>query len=156
MSQHKNPLFSKDAQMSGLEPLAALGLACNILQIVELGQKTTACIKDVYQGRIPDEELKKNAVALESLANDIRKPSRSGKKTFEEILLQSAASCSIAARELREEVHFLFDNPKRGSLGSALKVMAKVAWRKHRLERLKEKLDKEEKRMKTSLLAQIW
>ncbi|KAJ0115588.1 hypothetical protein J7T55_010411 [Diaporthe amygdali] len=142
--------------MSGLEPLAALGLACNILQIVELGQKTIACIKDVYQGRTPDEELKNNAVGLESLANEIKKHSGPGKKKLEEILVQSAASCSKAARELREEMHFLFDNAKRGSLASALKVTAKVAWRKRRLDRLQGNLDTEEKRMQNRLLAQIW
>lgn len=142
--------------MSGLEPLAALGLACNILQLVELGQKTIGCIKDVYQGRTPDKELEDNAVVLESLTNEMEKHSQPGKKRFEQVLLQSATSCSTAARDLREEVHFIFRNARQGSLTSALKVTAKVSWRKARLVRLERKLDDEEKRMQTRLLAQIW
>lgn len=50
--------------MSGLEPIAALGLACNILQLVELGKKTIDRIKIVYQGGKPDGELEKGAAAL--------------------------------------------------------------------------------------------
>lgn len=142
--------------MSGLEPLVALGLACNILQLVELGQKTIACIKDVYQGRTPEKELEQNAVVLESLTNEIEKPGQHGKKKFEQALLQSATSCSKAARDLREELHFIFRNARRGSLTSTLKVAAKVSWRKDRLVRLERKLDSEEKRMQTHLLAQIW
>lgn len=143
--------------MSGLEPIAALGLACNILQLVELGRQTIDCIKAVYQGRKPDEELDRNAAALESLTwDEAKKPRQPGRKKHEEILLQSAARCSTAAHDLREEVRFLVGNAKQGSLASALKVATKVNWRKNRLERLKRNLDEAEKLMQTSLLAHIW
>lgn len=144
--------------MSGLEPIAALGLACNILQLVELGRQTIDCIKAVYQGRKPDEELDRNAAALEVLTWDEAKKHRQpGRKTkHEEILLQSAAKCATAAHDLREEVRFLVGDAKKGSLASALKVAAKVNWRKRRLERLKRDLDEAEKLMQTSLLAHIW
>lgn len=142
--------------MSGLEPLAALGLACNILQLVELGQKTITCIKSVYQGQSPDEDLKENAAALERLTDEVRKNSRPGRKKSEEVLLQSATKCATAARDLQEEVRFLLGNARRGNLVSAIKVTSTVAWRKRRLDRLKRNLDMEENRMQTSLLAQLW
>lgn len=145
--------------MSGLEPLAALGLACNILQLVELGQKTIDIIKTAYQGRKPDEELKQNAVILERLAKEVKHSSSSsptGVSGYEEILLQSADSCSTAADKLQKEVHLLFGNAKRGSRTSAVKIAITVHWRRYRLDKLKQNLEMEEKRMQTSLLAQIW
>lgn len=142
--------------MSGLEPLAALGLVCNILQLVELGQKTINCIKTVYQEGKLDQDLEENAVVLEKLTNEIKKDSRPGNKKYEAILLQSAASCSTAARDLQEELRFLFGNAKRGSFASAVKVTATVKWRQRRLERLGRNLDTEEKRLQTGLLAQVW
>lgn len=142
--------------MSGLEPIAALGLACNILQLAELGKKTIDCIKEVYQGKKPDEELKQGAAVLEELAKELKKHSQPGRKKYEEILLKSAATCATAASDLGEEVRFLFENAKKGSLVSALKVTTRVAWRQRRLERLRRNLEAEERRMQTSLLAQVW
>lgn len=141
--------------MSGLESIAALGLACNILQIVELGKKTIDHIKVVYQGGNPDEELQQGASVLEELAKEVKKHSQSGRKKYE-ILLKSATTCATAANDLAEEVRFLFENAKKGSLVSALKVTTRVAWRRRRLERLERNLDAEERRLQTNLLAQVW
>lgn len=141
--------------MSGLEPIATLGLVCNILQLAGLGKKTIDCIKEVYQGEKPDEDLKQGAAVLEELAKEVKKHSQPGRKKYE-ILLKSAATCATAASDLGEEVRFLFENAKKGSLVSALKVTTRVAWRQRRLERLRRNLDTEEQRMQTSLLTQIW
>lgn len=142
--------------MSGLEPIAALGLVCNILQLAELGKKTIDRIKTIYQGGNPDGEIEQGAAVLEELANQIKKGSQPGRKKYEEILLKSAATCATAASDLGEEVRFLFGTAKKGSLASALKVTTRVAWRQRRLERLKRNLEAEEQRMQTSLLARVW
>ncbi|KAG6353714.1 hypothetical protein INS49_005423 [Diaporthe citri] len=130
--------------MSGLEPIAALGLACNILQLAELGKKTIDRIKVVYQGGKPDEELEQGAAVLEELAKELKKHSQPGRKKYEEILLKSATTCATAASDLGEELRFLFENARKGSLVSALKVTTRVAWRQRRLERLRRNLDAED------------
>lgn len=142
--------------MSGLEPVAALGLVCNILQLVDLGRKTVDCIKTVYQEGELDKSLEQNAVVLEKLTKEVKKDSRPGNRKYEAVLLQSAASCSTAARDLQEELRFLFGNAKRGNFASAVKIAATVKWRQRRLERLGRNLDTEEKRLQTGLLAQVW
>ncbi|KAL1867911.1 hypothetical protein Daus18300_006186 [Diaporthe australafricana] len=144
--------------MSGLEPIAALSLACNILQLVELGRQTIGCIKTVYQGGKLDETLDQNSVILERLTNDVKKhrKSQTGKQEYEDSLLRAAASCSDAAQKVREEVRFLFGNAKKGSLVSAVKVTANSAWKRKRLERLEQDLHNAEKLMQTCLLAQVW
>ncbi|KAJ0116934.1 hypothetical protein J7T55_003348 [Diaporthe amygdali] len=112
--------------MSGMEPLVALSLACNVLQLVEVGQQTINLIKVVYRGGSPDQTLDQNAAIL------------------------------WTARDLREEIQFLVGNAKQGSLASTLKVVARTNWRRRRLERLKESLQGAEKLMQTGLLTRIW
>lgn len=142
--------------MSGLESIAALGLACNILQIVELGCQTVERIKTIYQGRKLDEEICNNAAALGSLTDEMKKHSQPSTKKLDKILLDAADKCSKAAQDLGEEIRFLVSTAKQGSLTSALKIASKVTWRQRRLERLKRNLEQVERLMKTSLLAQIW
>lgn len=145
--------------MSGLEPLAALGLACNIFQLIEVGRDTIKLAKDVYQSSTPslDKALQENAVVLSSISREVRAakpPTRPSK--LEQQLLLTAEKCFCAVRDLQEEVRFLLGNAKQNQLVSALKVVANTTWRKRRLERLKAGLENAEKMMKTTLLAQIW
>lgn len=142
--------------MSGLEPLAALGLACNVLQLVEVGHQTINLIKTVYRGASPDETLERKAAILGNISDDVKSCKRPSKcQKHEQQLLAAAERCSAAARDLREEIQFLVGNAKQGSLVATLKVVAKTNWRRRRLERLGESLDSTEKLMQTSLLTRI-
>lgn len=143
--------------MSGLEPLAALGLACNVLQLVEVGHETIDLIKTVYRGGSPDATLDQHAAILKSISDEAktcRRPTNCPK--HEHQLFAAAERCSTAARDLREEIQFLVGNAKQGSLASTLKVVAKTNWRRRRIERLKESLDSTETLMQTGLLIRIW
>lgn len=145
--------------MSGLEPLAALGLACSIFQLIEVGRDTIKLAKGIYQSSTPciDKALQDNAVVLDNISREVKatqRPARPSK--LEQQLLVTAEKCSSAARDLEEEVRFLLGNAKQNQLASTLKVVAKTTWRKRRLDRLKEGLESAENLMKTTLLAQIW
>lgn len=143
--------------MSGLEPLAALSLACNVLQLVEVGRQTIDLIKTVYRGGTPDDSLDRNAAVLGSISHEVKTCKRPANcPKYEQQLLVAAERCSTAARDLREEIQFLVGNAKQGCLASTLRVVAKTNWRRRRLERLKENLDSTEKLMQTGLLTRIW
>ncbi|KAF3016413.1 hypothetical protein E8E14_002767 [Neopestalotiopsis sp. 37M] len=143
--------------MSGLEPLAALSLACNVLQLVEVGHQTITLIKIVYQGKLIDDALDQKAAILGGISDEVKTYKRPAQcPKHEQQLLAAADRCSIAARDLREEIQFLVGNAKKGSLASTLKVVAKTNWRRRRLERLKENLDSTEKLLHTGLLTRIW
>ncbi|KAF3761730.1 hypothetical protein M406DRAFT_74669, partial [Cryphonectria parasitica EP155] len=143
--------------MSGMEPLVALGLVCNILQLIEVGRDTIDLAKTVYQGKSPDKALDGKAAALESISQEVKTCMRPAKcSKLEEQLLGAVDKCFSAARDLREEIRFLVGNAKQGTLASTLKVVAKTNWRRRRLERLQTTLDGTEKLMQTGLLAQIW
>lgn len=143
--------------MSGFEPIAALGLACNVLQLVEVGHRTINLIKSVYHSGSPDDTLEENAAILEDILVEMKTSDRPAKcPNREQQLLVAADRCSTAARDLREEIKFLVSNARQGSFASTLKVVTKTHWRRRRLERLKESLDRTEKLMQTGLLARIW
>lgn len=143
--------------MSGLEPLVALGLTCNILQIVDVGRQTVGLIRKVYQGGIPDDTLNENAASLGSLSDEVKKcqhPARC--PMHEKKIVEAAERCSTAAMELREEIRFLVENARKGSLASAIKVVAKTNWRKRRLDRLQRNLEDTEKLLQMNLLERTW
>lgn len=54
--------------MSGLEGLAALGLACSIFQTVSFGRETLALVKDVYRNGTIDDSLMDKSTALQDVA----------------------------------------------------------------------------------------
>ena len=58
--------------MSGLEPTAALGLACNILQAIGVGRETVRIARQVYQDGALDPALADKAAALDDLSGRIR------------------------------------------------------------------------------------
>lgn len=140
-----------------MEPLVALGLVCNILQLVECGRDTILLIKTVYQSGSVDETLTQHAVILDSISEQIRpvQPVTKSKK-HEQQLQDTVNVCFKAAQQLGEEIHFLVGTWKQGSLKSTLKIAAKITWRRRRLDRLKNDLDGAERLMQTGLLASIW
>lgn len=145
--------------MSGLEPLAALGLACNVFQLIEVGCSTVKLAKSIYQSSSPavDQVLQDNAVVLGAISGEVRAAQRPASLSkLDKQLVTTADKCSSAARDLQEEVRFLLGNAKKNQLAATLKVVAKTTWRRRRLDRLKESLDNAEKLMTKTLLAQIW
>lgn len=143
--------------MTGLEPLVALGLVCNVLQLVDVGRQTISFIKHVYSNGSIDGDPRENATILADISAQIKDNKTPATcPRHEQQLLKAAEKCFTAARDLCEEINYLLSNAKLGSLASAFKVAAKTNWRKRRLERLKNDLDEVERLLQTGLLARIW
>lgn len=145
--------------MSGLEPVAALSLACNILQVIGIGREAVRIAKQVYQDGALDPALTEHANVLDALANQIhttttavpaRKP-----KPQDQRLLDLADKCQKAASSLTEEVKFLNGPSTQAKLVAILKTTAKTTWRKRRLDRLDKDLKDAEKLLQTGLLTAI-
>lgn len=159
--------------MSGLEPTAALGLACNILQAIGVGRETVRIARQVYQDGALDPALADKAAALDDLSGRIRDatttltittatPTTAGARApskptaRDKQLLDLAEKCLGAARDLREEVNFLSGSPSRSKLAATLKIAAKTTWRKRRLDNLERKLGDAEGLLRTGLLTRIY
>ncbi|EHA53254.1 hypothetical protein MGG_07819 [Pyricularia oryzae 70-15] len=142
--------------MSGLEPIAALGLACNILQVVGIGRETVRLARKVYQDGELDPALGENAELLRKISDAIR-TTATATAARDKQLLNLADKCHGAARNLDEEVKFLHGVPGgKAKLMVALRVAAKTTWRKRRLDNLDRKLKETEAHLQTGLLARIF
>ncbi|KAK7455658.1 hypothetical protein Landi51_02861 [Colletotrichum acutatum] len=139
--------------MSGLE---ALGLACNIFQVISFGRETASLVKRVYRDGTVDDALEANAKDLAQLAKHVQTlevPKNPTKQEHQ--LLEIAKKCQAVARDLKEEIAFIVGHKKKGSLAATIKVAAKANWRKRRLDTMERKLNDAERLMQSGLLARI-
>ncbi|KAG6358431.1 hypothetical protein INS49_014315 [Diaporthe citri] len=146
--------------MSGLEPIAALGLACNILQVIGTGLETVRVAKQVYQNDKLDPALTESARILDDLSSRIRSTttvaSTAKPKAQEKQLFDLAEKCQRASRALCEEVNFLNGQPTKAKLSGSIKTALKTMWRKRRLETLDQQLKEAESLLQTGLLTTIF
>ncbi|KAF7547599.1 hypothetical protein G7Z17_g7633 [Cylindrodendrum hubeiense] len=142
------------ANMSGIE---ALGLACNIFQVISFGREVIDIAKRLYRDGSLDESLAEHSVFLDNISSHIQAVEILGNnaKKHEKDLVQIAEKCKIASRDLREEIVFILGQSAKGSLARTLKVAAKTTWRKRRLDRLEKDLSNAEKLMHSGLLTRI-
>ncbi|KAL8393888.1 hypothetical protein RB599_006102 [Gaeumannomyces hyphopodioides] len=151
--------------MSGLEPIAALGLACNILQVIETGIKTVQLARRLYKDGELDPTLGDNGELLVTLSDQIlsitvtNAAGEGGRKNSgsqDQRIVDLARKTHRAARDLVEEVSFLGGLSTKGQLLATLKAVGKTAWRKKRLERLEGSLGEAEKQLQMGLLTKIY
>lgn len=147
--------------MSGLEGIAALGLASNIFQVISFGYNTIQLLKHAYQNGSLEGSVYGHVSELRIIADDIQKVISKGAATKslskqDQNLLKISQRCYAVARDLQEEINFIGGHAKRGSLGATLKVAAKANWRKRRLDRMGTDLQRAEDVLQTGLLDQIW
>ncbi|KLU88217.1 hypothetical protein MAPG_07204 [Magnaporthiopsis poae ATCC 64411] len=150
--------------MSGLEPIAALGLACNILQVVQMGIETVSAARRVYKDGELDPALKHNGTVLQGLSDQILSTTTAANvagsgqakpKPQDQQIFNLATKSQRAARDLVEEVDFLSGESAKGNLVATLKVMAKTAWRKKRLDKLEGNLKEAERLLQMGLLTKL-
>lgn len=141
--------------MSGVE---VLGLACNVLQIIDYASNTVTLCKNIYQGRSPSPDLKSHASDLESLSAQVQSHVQGlqSRTASERKLSDIGNKCNIAARALDEELQFLLGHQAKGNLAATLRLAVKTNWRKSRLERLQKSLAVYQNTMETYLLANLW
>ena len=143
--------------MSGVEALAAFGVACNVFQTIGFGRETISLIKAIYQTGSFDPTLSDQAKFLDDACSELQSlqplsnPTRDQKRLFE-----VTTNCLSISKDLQDEIKFISDNGAKGKLTATLKVATKTAWRKRRLNTLERKLGEAEKKMQDGLLVRIW
>ncbi|KAL8401022.1 hypothetical protein RB594_001155 [Gaeumannomyces avenae] len=151
--------------MSGLEPIAALGLACNILQVIEIGIKTVQLARQLYKDGELDPTLGDNGKFLVTLSDQILSTSvtnatgEGGRKNYgpqDQLIVDLAIKIHRAARDLVEEVNFLRGRPTKSQVFATLHTVAKTFWRRKRLEKLEKKLREAEQQLQAGLLTEIY
>lgn len=144
--------------MSGLEVLAALSLACNVMQTISFCADVVRLSKNVYQTGKPDPTLVGNSESLASLADSLGHQVAGQAQPLtraDHNLLESAQKTAEAAKELREEVDRLA--VPAGAAGLRAKLSAatgvwKTLWKKSRFERLEKTIADLQRGMETGIL----
>ncbi|KAF4468632.1 NACHT domain-containing [Fusarium albosuccineum] len=141
--------------MSGLEPLAALGLACNIMQMITFTGETISICRRIYNDGQPDSGLHDYSQRLlrtsESL-RDIISRSTGNLSLDDHALRNSAARCINVADNLMKEMESLSIPRSQNGLRSSLRQGVKMIFHKPRLERLENDLRNIQSAMHTQLL----
>ncbi|XXH00842.1 histone H4-like TAF Taf6, SAGA complex subunit [Hypoxylon texense] len=140
--------------MSGLE---ALGIACNIMQVISFAHETIGFCKATYEGQSLNLYSEQSVASLSAISAQLQTRYQGVKsKTAQERELENVArKCNVAARALEEEVMFLTHQQAAGSLKRTLRIMLKIIWRKRRLERLEKSLRNHQQTMESHLLARV-
>ncbi|KAF9871721.1 hypothetical protein CkaCkLH20_10919 [Colletotrichum karsti] len=139
-----------------MESIAALGLACNIFQVISVGHETIRLVKDIYNKGSIESPLAEYSVSLRDISSHISTfelPQKAPQ--YQKQLKENAAKCYAVARDLAEEISFLLAEKAKGDLLKTLKTVAKTTWRKRRLERFERQLKDLEKQMQSGLLTRL-
>lgn len=139
--------------MSGLEPLAALGLACNVLQLIEAAGESASLCKRIYDTGQPDPQLSDFAKNLSYASASLQGCLNAAKHPFtseDQKLLDLAKTCQEAAKDLAQELAHLTISP--GQRWASLSTTLKISGSRYKLSRLEKKLRDSEYLMETQLL----
>ncbi|KAH8889242.1 hypothetical protein GQ53DRAFT_870288, partial [Thozetella sp. PMI_491] len=149
--------------MSGLEPLAVFGIACNVMQTIDFGREVISSFRQLYQDGSVDPGLATTAADLRSTAQTLEKSLNSAHKpvTAEESeLLNLAGRCMTVSAKLSSSLEKL-SSPVSKTEGKLSRVMATVRltpkrlWEKGNLERQEKELKRAQDTLETCLLVRV-
>lgn len=145
--------------MSGLEPLAALGLVCNIVQLVEVGLKTATLCKNAYRTGEPDPELSVYAQNLAVTAATLSQSLQHSQQPLdlsESRLLTLARNCRDAEAEWRNKTPARFLSQQQPRKRDRLGAVFRGIINKPEIDRLESHLQKAKDSLETDLLVRIF
>ncbi|KAJ3545041.1 hypothetical protein NM208_g2714 [Fusarium decemcellulare] len=144
--------------MSGLEPLAALGLACNIMQLLTFGREAISLCRKIDHEGSSDPSLKTYSEKAGNVSEDLKKHlSLTGSNLAPEDaeLAETAKNCKDAADELSNLLQSLSMNGK-SSRREKLITTGKTILKKSRIMQLENNLNNIKSNLDTQLLVKIF
>ena len=140
-----------------MDPISAISLASNIIQLVDFGLKLSKTCCEIYQTGLSaaNTDLRNDALSLQSLGAAVEasvqrsaNPGRLGKR-----LQESAKRCAVAAGDLQAAISKL--ETTAGGKRSAVGRVVKTLWRKDEIGRLQGLLKQEQALLDGSLLIEL-
>lgn len=137
-----------------MEAIAALSLACNVIQVLGVGHSAITLCKDIYKdGRdVRTSILQETSRQLNESMEDLK---TSHSVACTDTLYSLSEKCQSTAQALQRELEALIIPAKSKTslvLGQVLKSMVKA---KH-IAKLKEQLDEYEKVFNTQIMIHLW
>lgn len=145
--------------MSGLEPLAALALVCNIVQLVEVGLKTATLCKNAYRTGEPDPELSVYAQNLAVTASSLTQSLEHSQQplNLDDLrLLTLARDCRDAEAEWRKKTPARFLSQQQPRRRDRFGAVFRGIINKPEIDRLESQLQKTKESLGTDLLTGVF
>ena len=145
--------------MSGAESLAALGLACNVFQMISFASDVCKATKMFYESGALDPACARAAQSLTRVYADIETYTMSHHLTLaEQEAMKIAKDCRETVMILMPEVDRQMASGTKGSLAKALVAgfQNAITPRLRRVEKFKQQLAAYQKALETRLLFSLW
>jgi N-terminal domain on NACHT_NTPase and P-loop NTPases len=142
-----------------MDPVSALGLACNVMQIISFCHETISLCKRVHREGSSDPNLDHVTSHLSRLSDNLRDSIDAAKQgkplNRQEKDLQSIANeCYKASAAVQLELAKVA-NVSVGSHRSAIQATLKTVWRRSNLEKLEKTMTTNQRLLESKLLEQI-
>ena len=138
------------------EALAALGVACNVFQVISFCHEVVGVAVKIRQKGTADESLAQNASRIEALANQLDisiQNSVQVKSTVspaQQELSSIAKDCSLIAKRLTVEL----DKISKSRGGTVIKT-ARTVFAKSKLEKLESSMQQHQRTLNSRILVQL-
>ncbi|KAK4216919.1 hypothetical protein QBC37DRAFT_78006 [Rhypophila decipiens] len=140
--------------MSGMEPLAVLGLACNAMQIFQFTFESVSLCKKAFRTGIPDPELARYvnecAQLYRKLDNSIRSVQHPNAEDVE--FLRICGNTRDASLLLETEIKAILQPTAKGRVRASIIVGFKARIKAHKLDRLEKQMRGYQKILESGLL----
>lgn len=148
-----------------VDPITAVGLACNVIQLLELGYKGVNCCWEIYKdgkdlrtSTLQDisqhlDNVCAHVQGLSTSSATVQTPGLAGSNNLKS-LHELSIKCQATAKLLQHELQKLIIAPHSNPLvvvGTALKAVKKVS----KIQKLKEQLDSYREILNTQLLVEL-
>jgi len=151
--------------MSGLEPLAAFGLACNLLQTVDVAVKTAALCKQVFDTGATDlsanlslhvENTVKSVQRLEDSIKNVG--NAQSMKQDEKELLGYAVGCRDLALNMKKETDKMAISSAKGKRWASFVAGLRIKFGNSvkRIEEMEKEMQRYQSLLESGLLVRVW
>lgn len=144
-----------------MEALAALGIACNLMQVISFTGETITLCKHTYKRGSADPTLEGNAktlhVLMQTLEKSLHESTAQATPDPATIELQILArKCLDAVSSLSTQLNKIGTSGSQGSVSRTIVAVSKHLWKSGDLRRLQEEIDWYQKILESGLLVKIW
>ncbi|OCT46197.1 hypothetical protein CLCR_01046 [Cladophialophora carrionii] len=143
-----------------MDPVTALGVACNIVTLVEPGIEAAAVCKELYKRGSLDENnnIERYADGLTAANNELQAVLKPHATTRASRLQQIAQDASKIAADLKTELNKLKLSKSIGNrqTGSAFKTTLKTMFKRGTIDKLLKALEKQESALQSGLLKELY
>ncbi|ROV92860.1 hypothetical protein VSDG_06406 [Cytospora chrysosperma] len=140
-----------------MEPLSALSIACNVMQVISFGLGTISLCKKIYETGHPDLGLVESGRHLEGIGRSLTQQLKHRTKSLtaeDRAFIKIANQCADDARALQDEAAYLAPK-KEHEIRGAIMATGRSLWHSKKLKKLEENLSRSQRLLETCLLERI-